>query len=212
MITAAFKSYISPRILQEILAKKIDLKVGGKRKKVTIIFADIKGFTDFADEHEPEEVMDYLKIYFSEMNKVIIEHNGIIDKLMGDGILAYFGEFTDTDDHALDAVKVAIEMQERTIKLRERFGIDLEVRIGINTGYVAIGNIGSEAHLEYTIIGKNVNLAQRLEASCEPGKIMISDSTYQMVKDKIDATDFREVSLKGFAREIKVCSIQGLKT
>ena len=211
MVTAAFKSYVSPRILEEILSKKVDLKVGGKRKKLTILFADIKGFTDFADAQEPEEVLNYLKIYFSEMNKVIIGHNGIIDKLMGDGILAYFGDFTDKYDHAVDAVNAALEMQEKAPGLKDRLGINLIIRIGINTGYVTVGNIGSDAHLDYTVIGKNVNLAQRLESICEPGKIVISDSTYQMLKGKIDVSDFREVSLKGFARPVKVYSVEGLK-
>lgn len=212
MITAAFKSYVSPRILQEILSKKINLKVGGKRKKLAILFADIKGFTDFADAQEPEEVLDYLKTYFSEMNKVITGHNGIIDKLMGDGILAYFGNFSDKDDYAMDAVKAAVEIQEKAPKLQERLGINLIIRIGINTGYITVGNIGSDAHLDYTVIGKNVNLAQRLESSCEPGKILISDSTYQMVKDKINVTGFREISLKGFARPVKVYEVAGLKS
>jgi len=207
-ITAAFKSYISPHVLQKILSQKIDLTVGGKRKDLTMLFADIKSFTVFSDTHGPEEVLDFLKAYFSEMNKVIIGHNGIIDKLMGDGILAYFGDFTDSDTHAYDAVSAAIEMQKRIPGLQKRLGFDFQIRIGVHTGPVDVGNIGSTEHLDYTVIGRNVNLAQRLEANCEPSKVLISDATYQLVKERVDIADTREIPLKGFAERVKVHTIR----
>jgi adenylate cyclase len=210
-ITAAFKSYISAHVLQNILSQKIDLSVGGKRKSLTILFADIKGFTNFSDTHGPEEVLNFLKAFFAEMNKAIIERNGIIDKLLGDGILAFFGDFTDSDTHAYDAVRAAIEMQRKIPDLQKRLGFDFQVRIGVHTGPVDVGNIGSAEHLDYTVIGRNVNLAQRLEASCEPGKILISDVTYQMVKDSVEITDTREIPLKGFVNTVKVCTVRGLK-
>jgi adenylate cyclase len=210
-ITAAFKSYISPQVLKNILSQKIDLSVGGERKSLTILFADIKGFTNFSDTHGPEEVLDFLKAFFSEMNQVIIERNGIIDKLLGDGILAFFGDFTDSDTHAYDAVRAAIEMQKKVPYLQKRLGFDFEIRIGVHTGSVTVGNIGSREHLDYTVIGRNVNLAQRLEANCEPGKILISDSTYEIIKDAVEITDSREIPLKGFTEAVKVCTVGGLK-
>jgi adenylate cyclase len=210
-ITAAFKSYISPHVLQNILSKKIDLAVGGKRKSLTILFADIKGFTNFSDTHGPEEVLNFLKAFFAEMNKAIIERNGIIDKLLGDGILAFFGDFTDSDTHAYDAVRAAIEMQKRIPDLQKSLGFYFQIRIGVHTGPVDVGNIGSREHLDYTVIGRNVNLAQRLEANCEPGEILISDVTHQMVKDDIETTDMREMTLKGFVNTVKVCTVRGLK-
>jgi adenylate cyclase len=210
-ITAAFKSYISPHVLQSILSQKIDLAVGGKRKDLTMLFADIKSFTVFSDTHGPEEVLNFLKAFFAQMNKVIIERNGIIDKLMGDGILAFFGDFTDSDTHALDAVRAAIEMQKRIPDLQKKLGFDFQIRIGVHTGPVDVGNIGSAEHLDYTVIGRNVNLAQRLEANCEPGKVLISDATYQIVKDSVEISDTREIPLKGFADKVKVCTVRGLK-
>jgi adenylate cyclase len=211
MITAAFKSYISPHVLQNILSQKVDLTVGGKRKNLTMLFTDIKGFTGFSDTHEPEEVLNFLKAFFPEMNKVIMEHNGLIDKLLGDGILAFFGDFTDSDSHAGDAVRAAIEMQGKVPDLKKRLGFDFQIRIGIHTGEVTVGNVGSREHLDYTVIGSNVNLAQRLESNCEPGRVMISDVTYQMVKDAIEITDAREIPVKGFAKPVKVCTVLGLK-
>lgn len=210
-IVAAFKSYISPHVLQNILSQKIDLAVGGKRKSLTILFADIKGFTNFSDTHGPEEVLNFLKAFFAEMNEAIIERNGIIDKLLGDGILAFFGDFTDSDTHAYDAVRAAIEMQKRIPDLQKRLGFDFQIRIGVHTGLVDVGNIGSREHLDYTVIGRNVNLTQRLEANCEPGKILISDATYQMVRKNVEITDTREIPLKGFVNRVKVCTARGLK-
>ncbi len=211
MITAAFKSYISPHVLQNILSQKVDLTVGGKRKNLTILFADVKGFTVFSDTHEAEEVLNFLKAFFAEMNKVISGHNGLIDKLMGDGILAFFGDFSDEETHAGDAVRAGIEMQSRIPELKKRLGFDFEIRIGIHTGYVTVGNIGSREHLDYTVIGSNVNLAQRLEANCEPGKVLISDATYQMVRDAVEITAVREIPLKGFSKLVKVYTVLGLK-
>jgi len=127
---------------------------------------------------------------------------------MGDGILAYFGDFTDSDTHAYDAVSAAIEMQKRIPGLQKRLGFDFQIRIGVHTGPVDVGNIGSTEHLDYTVIGRNVNLAQRLEANCEPGKVLISDATYQLVKERVDIADTREIPLKGFAERVKVHTIR----
>jgi adenylate cyclase len=176
-----------------------------------MLFADIKGFTNFSDTHGPEEVLAFLKAFFSQMNQAIIERNGVINKLMGDGILAFFGDFTDSDTHAHDAVLAAIEMQKRIPDLQKSLGFDFQIRIGVHTGPVDVGNIGSREHLDYTVIGRNVNLAQRLEANCEPGKVLISDATYQMVKDKVEISDAREIPLKGFVDKVKVCTVRGLK-
>ncbi|MFA5117433.1 MAG: adenylate/guanylate cyclase domain-containing protein [Candidatus Omnitrophota bacterium] len=210
-ISAAFKSYISPHVLQGILMQKIDLSVSAKRKILTMLFADIKGFTGFSDTHGPEEVLAFLKAFFSQMNQAITESNGIINKLMGDGILAFFGDFTDSGTHAYDAVRAAIEMQMRVPALQKCLGFDFQIRIGVHTGPVDVGNIGSREHLDYTVIGRNVNLAQRLEANCEPGEVLISDDTYQIVKDKVEISDTREIPLKGFVNPVRVCTVIGLK-
>ena len=210
-IAAAFKSYISPQLLQHILSQRIDLSVGARRKTLTMLFADVKGFTSFSDTHGPEEVLAFLKAFFAEMNRVIIGHGGIVNKLMGDGILAFFGDFTDSDTHARDAVCAAIEMQKHIPGLQKRLGFDLQIRIGVHTGQVDVGNIGSAEHLDYTVIGSNVNLAQRLEANCEPGKVLISEATYQAAKDVVEISDTREIPLKGFAVPVKVCTVAGLK-
>jgi len=210
-VSAAFKSYISPQLLKNILAQKIDLAVGAKRKTLSVLFSDIKGFTSFSDTHGPEEVLAFLKAYFAEMNKVVIEHNGIVNKLMGDGILAFFGDFTDSDTHAHDAVRAAVVMQSKIPDLQKRLGFDLQIRIGVHTGPVDVGNIGSAEHLDYTVIGSNVNLAQRLEANCEPGKVLISDVLYQVVKDIVEITETKEIPLKGFVNTVKVWTVTGLK-
>ena len=125
--------------------------------------------------------------------------------------MAFFGDFVDTEDHAVNAVKAAVEMQRKAPEAKNELGFDLVVRIGIHTGEVTIGNIGSSEHLDYTVIGKNVNLAKRLESACEPGRILISDSTYEMIREKIDVDAPREVSLKGFTAPVRVRSVVRLK-
>jgi class 3 adenylate cyclase len=102
-------------------------------------------------------------------------------------------------------------MQKKIPGLQKSLGIDFQIRIGVHTGPVDVGNIGSAEHLDYTVIGSNVNLAQRLEANCEPGKVLISDATYQIVKDKFEISGTREIPLKGFANTVKVCTVTGLK-
>ncbi len=204
VLTAAFGSYVSPHVLEGILNKEIALSVGGKRKKLSILFADIKGYSAFADAAEPEEVLEYVKAFFAAMNRVITKHDGVVDKLLGDGLLALYGDFTASDSHAINAVRTAIEMQEKAREISERLGHNLRMRVGINTGFVTVGNIGSEEHLDYTAIGQNVSLASRLEAVCEPGRILISDATCQLVKDEIDVEDYREIFVKGFSKAVKV--------
>ncbi len=152
--------------------------------------------------------MEYVKTFFAEMNRVITKHDGVVDKLFGDGLLALYGDFTAPDRHALNAVRTAIEMQEKAREISERLGHSLRLRVGINTGYVTVGNIGSEEHLDYTAIGQNVGLASRLETVCEPGRILISDATYQLVKDEIDVEDYREIFVRGFSKAVKVYQLK----
>lgn len=199
LLTTAFESYVSPHVLAGILSNRIQLAVGGERKELTILFADIKGFTSYSEEQPAEDVVAYLRTYFAEMNSVILDHGGIIDKLMGDGILAFFGDIDETGEHAAQAVRAALDMQNRMDVLREQGAPDLQIRIGIHTGLVVVGNVGSDRHFEYTVIGRNVNYAQRLEAACEPGGVLVSEATWDLVKNVAEASEPLPLTLKGIA-------------
>ena len=211
LLTTAFESYVSPHVLSRILDHRIELAVGGERKSLTILFADIQGFTAYSEEQPAEDVVAYLRQYFAEMNRVILDHEGIIDKLMGDGILAFFGDMDEPGNHALQAVSAALEMQQRMKELVAQGGPDLKIRVGINTGPVVVGNVGSERHFEYTVIGRTVNFAQRLEGACDPGGIYVAESTWEMIRDSVEASEPIPLSLKGITAGVTARLIRGLK-
>ena len=164
-----------------------------ERKKLTIFFSDIKGFTEITDGMEPEELSSMLNEYITEMTKIAHRWQGTIDKFIGDAMMVFFGapESTSDKDHAVRCVKMAMEMQDKMKELKDKWfqsGIDqpLEIRVGINTGITAVGNFGAEDRLSYTAIGGQVNLASRLEGLALPGGILVSHSTWAFLIDEIE--------------------------
>ena len=151
---------------------------------MTIFFSDLVGFTDLSDELEPEDLATVLHDYFTEMAAIARKHGGTVDDLIGDAVLVLFGapDFTDDRDQALRAVRMAVEMQEAMVPLNQRWeaaGIPetLRVRMGINTGVVTVGNFGSAERTKYTALGKQVNIAARIQSQCEPGKVLLGHTT-----------------------------------
>ena len=182
-------------------------------KEVTIMFSDVRKFSTLSDKIEPEVIHRLLNLYFSQMTQIAFKYDGFVDKFIGDGLLCFFGDPIAHKDHALRAVQTAIEMQQVVRELgpiiQQEFGLDpIVIRIGINTGYVIIGNMGSAERMEYTVLGSEVNLAQRLESSATPGEIMISENTYQHIKDQVKVRDMGEIQVKGFERDVKVYEIE----
>ncbi len=206
--------YLSPQIYDSIFTGKNDAKQQSKRKKLTIFFSDIVGFTDLTDSVEPEEVTGILNLYLNEMSKIALKHGGTIDKFIGDSVMVFFGapESKGQRQDAIRCLEMAIEMRQKIKTIHycaetESIHEPLHVRMGINTGYCAVGNFGSENRLEYTIVGRPVNLANRLEARAENNQIIISASTYELVKDHISCTKQGEVKVKGIARKIQTYSV-----
>lgn len=214
VVTSAFESYVSPHVLARILDNRLKLAVGGERKNLTILFADITGFTAWSERLPAEDVVVFLRGYFAEMNHVILDHGGIIDKLMGDGILAFFGDLDEDDDHAAKAVRAALSMQEKMNEIvspaaAASGGGELRLRIGIHTGPVIVGNVGSERHFEYTVIGRNVNLAQRLEGASQPGGILVSEATWNELGGRFEASEPAAIAVKGFSTPVGTRRILG---
>ncbi len=210
--------YLSPQVYKSIFSGKTDVKIETKRKKLTVFFSDIKGFTTITDNMESEALSALLNNYFTEMSEIALRYGGTIDKYMGDAIMIFFGdpESKGEREDAIACVTMAIEMRERMKYLRRKWeeeGISnaLQIRIGINTGHCTVGNFGSENRLDYTIIGGNVNLASRLETGAEPNQILISYETYALIKDKIDCEPKGEIHVKGIARVIKTYQVIGLR-
>jgi len=206
--------YVSPQVWQIIFAGKKDVKLETQRKKLVVFFSDIKGFTSLSEEIEPEELTGLLNNYLTEMSKIVLRHGGTIDKFIGDSVMVFFGdpESKGTKKDAIACVSMAIEMRRHMIILQQRWrsqGIKtpLEIRMGINTGYCTVGNFGAENRMDYTIIGKEVNLASRLESASEAGEILISYETYSLVKEVISCRERGQIQAKGFSKPITVYQV-----
>ena len=197
-----------------IFSGKQNVKVEAYRKKLTVFFSDIKGFTELTDRLEPEVLSSLLNSYLNEMSKIALKYGGTIDKFVGDAILIFFGD-PETRGYREDAnacVLMALEMRERMKYLRKLWedqGISkpLNIRIGINTGYCNVGNFGSEDRLDYTIIGGEVNLASRLESKADSGQILISHETYALIKKQIVCEKKEEINVKGIAHKIQTYQV-----
>ncbi len=217
MIKHALGKYVSKDVMKSVLQNIDKLKLGGIRTNVTVLFVDIRNFTHFSENNSPSEVTNLLNEYFSTIEPVIAKHHGIINKYLGDGALAVFGEPVKTENHALNAVLCAFEILEKVKMLKEKFisegrpGID--VGIGINSGEVFAGNIGTEERLEYTVIGDNVNLAYRIEALNQvlKTKFLISQYTYELVKDNVDVLKLTDMDIKGKSLPIDIYEVLKIK-
>ncbi|MBK5102553.1 MAG: adenylate/guanylate cyclase domain-containing protein, partial [Desulfobacteraceae bacterium] len=167
---------------------------------------DIRGFSTITDSLEPEEISHLLDRYLSEMIKIVHRHDGTLNKIMGDGLLIFFGDTIPMDDHAERAVRMAIDMQRKVTELKDewlQFGHELGVGIGINTGYMTVGNIGSDMHRDYTVIGNQVNVAARLESVAKAGQILISQRTYSQLKGVAECEGIGEIGVKGIHSPVR---------
>jgi class 3 adenylate cyclase len=194
------RRYLSPSFAEKILGSGGYLRSEPQRKMLTVLFSDIRNFSFFTDSLEPEELVYLLNVYLTEMTKLIYEFGGTLNKMLGDGLLVFFGDPIPMEDHAQRAVQMAIQMQRKVVELNRewlQYGHELGIGIGINTGYVTVGNIGSETHRDYTVIGNQVNVASRLESTAAAGQILISHRTYSRVKDLVEVEEGGKIQVKG---------------
>ncbi|MBU2498446.1 MAG: adenylate/guanylate cyclase domain-containing protein, partial [Proteobacteria bacterium] len=194
------RRYLSPSLTEKILSSGDRLGAEPQRKMMTVLFSDIRNFSSFTERLEPEELFQLLDKYLSEMTKLIHQYEGTLNKIVGDGMLVFFGDPIPMEDHAERAVMMAIEMQKKVTDLKHewlQYGHELGIGIGINTGYMTIGNIGSDIHKDYTVIGNQVNIAARLETLAKAGQILISRRTYTRVKELVEVERMGEVKVKG---------------
>lgn len=212
-IQTAMSKYISKDVMQNVVQNIDSIKLGGKRAEVTVLFADIRGFTSISEQLSPVEVTKILNEYFSELVPIIEQHKGILNKFMGDAILAIFGEPIKNENHPIDAVKCANTMLKKVKLLQEKWLNEgkpkIEIGIGIATGEAFVGNIGSEERLEYTVIGDTVNTASRIENYNKVYRtnFLISEETYLKVQKYVDVIKIREVSIRGKAKKINIYEV-----
>jgi class 3 adenylate cyclase len=204
------RRYLSPQLTEKILSGEHDFGAEPNRKLMTVVFTDIRGFSRVTDNLEPEELFELLNRYLSEMIKVVHHYDGTLNKIVGDGLLIFFGDPIPMEDHAERAVRMAIHMQEKVRELKEQwlqYDLELGVGIGINTGFVTIGNVGSDRHRDHTVIGNQVNVAARLESEAKAGQILISQRTYSRVKGTLEVEEVGEITVKGISYPVKTYSV-----
>ncbi|MGE5613920.1 MAG: CHASE2 domain-containing protein [Bacillota bacterium] len=214
-ITGVFGRYVAPQVVRKILEEgEAGLKLGGTRREITVLFVDIRGFTPLSENAQPEEVVAILNEYLSLCADAIFRFEGTLDKFIGDAAMAIFNAPLDLADHEYRAVCAAWAMKsgagELEKKLTEKYGRGIRFGIGINTGPAVVGNIGASFRLDYTAIGDTVNTAARLESNAKAGQILLSQSTYDKVKDRVYATPMGEIKVKGKSQGIAVYQLDGL--
>jgi len=209
-ISNRLAKYLSPQIYKNIFESESEHANEYKRKKLTVFFSDIKGFTDLSDSLDPDLLAELVNDYLSAMTDIALKHGGTIDKFIGDAILVFFGD-PESDGLKKDASKclsMAIAMQNKVAELdkswREDHGIadGLKVRIGISTGYCTVGNFGSVQRVDYTVLGSTVNLASRLESICQPKKILVAPETKVLLEKDFKFEAQEAVRLKGFNQPV----------
>ena len=212
-----FSRFISPEMVDQMMTTQ-DLNSLNKRSDVSIIFSDIRGFTTLSEKLAPEDVVALLNPYLEAMSKVIYKHGGTVDKYEGDAIIAFFGEPVSFKDHAVRALRAALDMRLALNDLRKQWEKEgrpsqIEMGIGINSGEVFVGLLGSEKRINYTVIGDNANLASRLQdlTKTYAWPILISESTYQQVKDEFDTEFADAVTVKGKTQAVNVYKVIGHK-
>lgn len=214
-IRDTFKRYVTREIADKLLSQKDDVILTGEKRMVTVLFADIKGFTPMAENTPPVELVNTLNDFFSVMIDVIFKYEGILDKFIGDAIMAFWNAPLEQNQPALKAVTAALHMQKGLMGLNkrrvDRGKFPISMGIGINTGEAVAGVIGSEKKMEYTIIGDTVNVAQRLESVTEPGQVLVSESTYMLTGGRLSANELPAKPLKGIKRPIKIFNVMGIK-
>ena len=214
-VSGQLAKYLSPQIYESIFSGKQNVEVKSYRKKITVFFSDIVNFTVISDKLESEELTALLNFYLNEMSQIALKHGATIDKYIGDAIMIFFGdpESFGIEEDARRCVAMAVEMQQRMAELwgywSKHFGLkkDLEIRVGINTGYCTVGNFGSEDRLDYTVIGAAVNLASRLESAATPSGILVSEETYFQVKDYFSFDAPQQLELKGLERGVSAYEV-----
>jgi adenylate cyclase len=214
-IKYSFGQYVTPEIVELILANPDSQWMKGSEVEATVLFVDIRGFTTLSEDKKPESIVELLNDYFTCVTDVVIKHGGHLNKFVGDEAMVVFGAPIPNQHHAEAAVRAALDIQTEISGLHLGTllqGMAVQVGIGINSGAMVAGNLGSEKRMEYTVIGDNVNVASRLTSLAKPGEILISGQTYELIKDKsrLNIEKRRKILVKGRKMRIGIFKVLGL--
>lgn len=195
-----FRRYVSPAVVDRLPAHPSDLQLGGNRREITVLFADIRGFTRFSEPLEPEELVDTLNVYLSMAGRAILSYEGLLDKFVGDAVMGIFNAPLEQPNHALLAAQAAIAMQTAIAEYHAEIGEpdrQLQFGVGLHVGDAVVGNVGLTDRMDYTAIGDTVNVAKRIQENTPGGKILMSDAVYALVKDSVEGLYHAELTFKG---------------
>jgi adenylate cyclase len=215
IIRAAFKHYLSPELVEQVARDPSLLRLGGEQRELTVLFADIRGSTELAVRLTPPRFAELLNQVFGMMTRVLFDHDGMLDRFTGDGVVAIFGAPLARADHALGACRAALAMLEELKPVRERWARPdlppLEIGIGINTGRMIIGNMGAEDRFSYTVIGDEAHLGARLESANKEfrTRILVSEATWREVDEHLEAREIDIVRFRGLERPVRVFELAG---
>jgi adenylate cyclase len=218
-IKRAFQRYVSPDVVDQLVDNPAALAFGGEVRDLTVLFTDIRDFTTYTERHPPQEVVHTLREYLTAMADQVIANKGTLDKFIGDAVMAIFGAPVRYPDHALRACRAALAMIDQLEKLQAKWVAEgrepFRMGIGINTGEMVVGNLGSEQLFDYTVVGDGVNLGARLESLNKEYStkrhIIISESTYEAARDAIEVRRLGEVLVKGKTRPVVIYELLGLR-
>ncbi len=214
-IRETFGRYLSQKVVDEILSSPDGSKIGGRRETVTILMADLRGFTSRAEKSDPEATLRLLNRFFGSMAKIITSYDGMIDEFLGDGILTIFGVPERHEDDPARAVACALEMQNTLHQLNKELAAEgirpLEMGIGINTGSVIVGNIGSKIRAKYGIVGMPVNTASRIESLTVGGQVLIGEPTFRQVSEVVDVDPPQTVMVKGYKQPLVCFPVKAIR-
>jgi class 3 adenylate cyclase/CheY-like chemotaxis protein len=212
---ARLKRFFSPQLVEAIVAGGAEDPLKTHRREVTVVFLDLRGYTAFAETAEPEELMGVLREYHAAMGRLVVAHEGTLERFAGDGMMVFFNDPVVVEDHAARAVRMAIAMRDAMAELQGRWrkrGYDLHIGVGIAQGYATIGAIGFEGRWDYGAIGTVTNLAFRLCGDARPGQILVSSRVLGAVEELADVEPMGEVALKGFLKPVPVFNVVRLKS
>lgn len=216
----AFQQYVSPEVVERIMQDPQGLQFGGELRNLTVLFSDIRDFTTFTEKNNPHLVVQMLREYLTQMTRIVIEEGGTLDKYIGDAVMAEFGAPVAYPDHALRGCRAALRMNEEVGRLQAKWAAEgkepFRIGLGVNSGNMVVGNLGSEQLFDYTVIGDEVNLGARLESLNKDYQttthIIISEATYEAARGSIEVRELGEVKVKGKSRPVVVYELLGLKT
>ncbi|OGA18630.1 MAG: guanylate cyclase [Betaproteobacteria bacterium RIFCSPLOWO2_02_FULL_66_14] len=211
---ARLKRFVSPRIGDLIIAGEVDDPLKTHRREITVVFTDLRGFTNFSETAEPEEAMDVLRAYHGELGRIAMAHEGTIEHFAGDGVMILFNDPIPIGEHELAAIRMALEMRQAVGALGtgwKKRGYDLGFGIGIANGYATLGAIGFEGRRDYGAIGPVTNLSARLCSEAKAGQILISQRLYGKVEERVEAESVGELPLKGIQRAVGAYNVLGLR-